>query len=215
MAKTGKDKREFDKNMRSEAPVFEKIYNDYLAEVAALDLTGKSELLGIRVDGNAIGIPFFNQCYTITKEKITDRKGNRPQHSISVILCKYLLLCPEIPGKEKELVTYKDFRDGAPYVLGFRNTAEKPISMAYSGNIDALETHCQALGGKPCDLGISCDLSYVFQALPEVPIYLVYNDEDEDFPADCSLLFEKRAAHYLDMECLAMIGMLLAQRLAP
>jgi hypothetical protein len=37
---------------------------------------------------------------------------------------------------------------------------------------------------------------------------------DEDFPADCSLLFEKQAASYLDMECLAMIGMVLAQRLA-
>ncbi|MBG0779148.1 MAG: DUF3786 domain-containing protein, partial [Desulfotignum balticum] len=37
---------------------------------------------------------------------------------------------------------------------------------------------------------------------------------DEDFPADCSLLFEKQAAQYLDMECLAMIGMVLAQLLA-
>jgi len=37
---------------------------------------------------------------------------------------------------------------------------------------------------------------------------------DEDFPADCSLLFEKQAARYLDMECLAMIAMVLAERLA-
>jgi hypothetical protein len=47
-----------------------------------------------------------------------------------------------------------------------------------------------------------------------VRIYLIFNDADEDFPADCSLLFEKQAASYLDMECLAMIGMVLAQRLA-
>ena len=37
---------------------------------------------------------------------------------------------------------------------------------------------------------------------------------DDDFPADGSLLLEKQAARYLDMECLAMIGMVLAQRLA-
>jgi hypothetical protein len=54
----------------------------------------------------------------------------------------------------------------------------------------------------------------VFEALPRVRIYLIFNDADEDFPADCSLLFEKQAASYLDMECLAMIGMVLAQRLA-
>jgi hypothetical protein len=54
----------------------------------------------------------------------------------------------------------------------------------------------------------------VFKALPRVRIYLIFNDEDEDFPADCSLLFEKQAAQYLDMECLAMIGMVIAERLA-
>jgi hypothetical protein len=54
----------------------------------------------------------------------------------------------------------------------------------------------------------------VFEALPRVRIYLIFNDADEDFPADCSLLFEKQAAKYLDMECLAMIGMVLAERLA-
>jgi hypothetical protein len=197
--------------MQSKAPIFDKIFNDYLAKVADLNLTGKSEILGIQVDGKTIGIPFFNKFYTITPEKITDRQGNPPQHAVSVILCKYLMLCPETPGSDRELMTYKDFRDAAPYVLGFGNTAEKPISAVFSGKIDALEKRSRELGGKPCDLGISCDLSYVFQPLPKVLIYMFYNDEDEEFPADCSLLFEKRAAHYLDMECLAIIGMVLAE----
>ncbi len=200
--------------MQSEAPVFKKILNDYLAEVAALDLTEKSELLGIEVDGKTVRIPFFNDWYTITPEAITDRQGRRPRHSVCVILCKYLLLCPDSPGTDRKLVTYKDFPDAAPYVLGFGNTAEKPISRTFSGKLDALEKQSRELGGIPCNLGISCDLSYIFQPLPEVPIYLLYNDQDEEFPADCSLLFEKRAKHYLDMECLAIIGMVLAEWLA-
>ncbi len=200
--------------MTSESPIFEKIYNDYLAEVAALDWTGKSERLGVQVTAEAIEIPFFNALYTVSPEDITDDQGRRPPHAVSVILCKYLLLCPENPGKDRQLVTYKDFRDAAPYVQGFRNTAENPIAKVFSGKADALETRCRELGGKACDLGVSCDLSYEFAALPAVPIYMVYNDEDEEFSADCSLLFERRAAHYLDMECLAMIGMVLAERLA-
>jgi hypothetical protein len=197
--------------MHSKAPIFDKIFNDYLAKVADLDLTGKSEILGIQIDGKAIGIPFFNNFYTITPDKILDGQGNPPQHAVSVILCKYLMLCPDIPGSDTELLTYKDFRDAAPYVLGFGNTAEKPISGVFSGKLDALEKRSRELGGKPCDMGISCDLSYVFQPLPKVPIYMFYNDEDEEFPASCALLFEKRAAHYLDMECLAIIGMVLAE----
>jgi hypothetical protein len=197
--------------MASEAPIFGKILNDYLAAVAALDLTGRPEILGVRVENNAIEIPFFGKIYTISPDRIADPRGNAPSHAVSVILCKYLLLCPEDPGTDSDLVTYKDFRDAAPYVTGFGNTAEKPISKAFSGQISALENACTRLGGQSWDSGISCDLSYRFQALPQVPVCLLYNDADEDFPADTTLLFQRRAAQYLDMECLAMIGMVLAQ----
>jgi len=200
--------------MTSKAPVFEQIYQDYLARVAGLDLTGKQDLLGIRVEAQTVFIPFFNEGYKVTPLDITDQKSCRPPHSVSVILCQYLLLSPDRPDDDRQLVTYRDFKDAAPYVQGFDNTARKPISQAFAGRLYALKAGCRHLGGIPCDIGISCDLSYMFEALPRVRIYLVFNDADEDFPADCSLLFEKQAARYLDMECLAMIGMVLAQRLA-
>ncbi len=44
--------------MTTKAPVFEEIYQDYLARVAGLDLTEKQYLLGIRVDGQTVFIPF-------------------------------------------------------------------------------------------------------------------------------------------------------------
>lgn len=199
--------------MASKAPVFEKIYQDYLTRVTGLNLTGKQDLLGIEVDGQTITIPFFNETCTVTPLKIVDHNGRRPPHSVCVILCQYLLLSPDDLDDGRELVTYRDFRDAAPYVQGFDNTAQKPVSRSFAGRLAELEAGCRHLGGMPSDLGISCDLSYMFEALPRVRIYLIFNDADEDFPSDCSLLFEKQAAQYLDMECLAMIGMVLAERL--
>jgi len=38
---------------------------------------------------------------------------------------------------------------------------------------------------------------------------MLYNDADDEFPATCSVLFERRAERYLDPECLAMVGALL------
>jgi hypothetical protein len=200
--------------MTSKALIFEKIYQDYLARVAGLDLTGKQDLLGIRVEAQAVTIPFFNDAFTVTPRNIMNQKGRRPPHSVCVILCQYLLMSPDRPEDDRRLVTYRDFKDAAPYVQGFENTARKPVSRAFAGRLAELEAGCRHLGGTPCDIGILCDLSYVFEALPKVRIYLVFNDADEDFPADCSLLFEKQAARHLDMECLAMIGMVLAERLA-
>ena len=40
------------------------------------------------------------------------------------------------------------------------------------------------------------------------PIVL-FNDADDEFPAQCSVLFERRAENYLDAECLAIAGRLL------
>jgi hypothetical protein len=200
--------------MTAKAPVFEEIFQDYLARVTQLDLAEKQDLLGIRVESQTITIPFFNDICKVTPRNIMDHKGARPPHSVCVILCQYLLLSPDQPDEDRHLVTYRDFRDAAPYVQGFDNTARKPVSRAFAGRIAELEAGCRHLGGTPCDIGISCDLSYVFKALPRVRIYLIFNDADEDFPADCSLLFEKQAAQYLDMECLAMIGMVIAERLA-
>ena len=42
---------------------------------------------------------------------------------------------------------------------------------------------------------------------------MLFNDADEEFPAQSAVLFERRAEKYLDMECLAMVGMLLFEYL--
>ena len=52
-----------------------------------------------------------------------------------------------------------------------------------------------------------------FDALPKVPVIVLFNDADDEFPTQCSLLFERRAESYLDAECLAMIARLLLANL--
>jgi hypothetical protein len=52
-----------------------------------------------------------------------------------------------------------------------------------------------------------------FNALPKIPVLMLFNDTDDEFPAQCAVLFERRAEKYLDMECLAMVGMLLFEYL--
>ena len=130
---------------------------------------------------------------------------------MSVILCKYLLMCPEIEPTESDWVTYKDFKDAAPFVGGFLNNAEKPIGRMFLGRLSDLRRLCGELSGRPPEVDISCDLALRFDALPKVPVLMLFNDRDEDFPDQCSLLFERRAEKYLDMECLAMTGWMLSE----
>jgi hypothetical protein len=200
--------------MTQRAPVFDQIIADYLQQVAALDdSTPACSTLGIERTENGFTVPLFNQRITVIPDGIFDENNEPPSHSASVLACKYLLLCPDTPQTDRTLVTYKDFKDAAPYVGGFKNTVEIPIARAFSGRLDRLESACLALGGQPFDTDVSCQLAYEFQALPRVPVVLIFHDADDDFPAQCTFLFRKNAAGYLDMECLAMIGGILAHRL--
>ncbi|WP_300457074.1 DUF3786 domain-containing protein [Desulfobacula sp.] len=194
-----------------QAPIFDEIYEQYLADVSAIDLNLVSNRLGITVDGNKTIIPFYGIPHRVSSTGVMDAQGKRPIHGISVILCKYLLLCPkQEPPTTSEWVKYHSFQDAAPFAGGFRNTAELPISKTFSGKLEDLKGACLALGGQPGDAPFSCDLAIKFSALPKVKLLLLFNDQDEEFPADCSILFEKHADAYLDMECLAMLGMVLA-----
>jgi hypothetical protein len=50
-------------------------------------------------------------------------------------------------------------------------------------------------------------------ALPRVPLFIVFYDADAEFPATCSVLFERRADVYLDMESLGVLGARFVDRL--
>jgi len=107
-------------------------------------------------------------------------------------------------------VAYRDFKDSGPLTSYFPNAVEKPIARQFSGKLRELEKSCKAHGGFPPDIEISYELSMKFNPLPKVPMLLLYNDVDEEFPAHCSLLFEKHADKYLDAESLAILGMILS-----
>lgn len=196
------------------APVFDKIIKDYLLQIAALNNPDHiGEVLGIATEAGQYRIPFFNQQFVISADKITNERGTEPKHATSVILCKYILLCPDQPDNDQTLATYKDFRDAAPYRGGFKNTSEHPIARHFEGRLATLEKKCLELGGRPFQTEVACQFAFRFQVLPRVPVFLLFNDADEDFAAQCTLLFQKNAACYLDMECIAMVGATLAFRL--
>ncbi len=203
-----------DVKLMEKSPVFEKIYRDYLSQVALLDLNQCAGILGASLSGAGVMIPFLGKRFWVTSDGISDEHGGRPVHAVNVVLCNYLILCPpSSPGNGTEWVSYKDFKDAAPFVGGFVNNTEKPIARNFSGRIDALRLACESLGGCSLSDPLTYDLAMRVEALPRVPLFMLFNDADEEFPAQCRVLFERRASVYLDMECLAIIGWLFSDYL--
>ncbi|MEX1330299.1 MAG: DUF3786 domain-containing protein [Desulfobacterales bacterium] len=186
--------------------IFEQTYKYYLSRIAELDFPFIADKLGIQMDGQDAIISFFSKLYRISAKGITDLSNRQPHISVSVILCKYLLMCPMIEPLGGNWMSYKDFKDAAPLIQAFYNTVTQPIAETFSSRLVELGTAGKRIGGRPPADDYPYDLAMQFDALPKVPMLLLFNDKDDEFPAQCSVLFEKRAQKFLDMECLAMVG---------
>jgi hypothetical protein len=199
--------------MAEKSQVFDQTYEDYLSQIAGLDFNFIADTLGVKVDGGDVIVPLFGKSYRVSAQSITDSSGQKPHLAICVILCKYLLMCPMIQPLGGNWMAYKDFKDAAPLIQAFSNTVTRPLAETFAGRVAELEASGKKMGGYTPGEEFPYDLCLQFDALPKVPLLLLFNDQDDEFPAQCGVLFEKRTEKFLDMECLAMVGMLFLEYL--
>lgn len=193
--------------------VFDETYQNYLAEICQTDFLAKAVSLGAEVEDSALLIPLYDTVYRFSEEGITGPAGGDISPAVRVMVCKYILTTPEnLPDLDDKLVTYREFKDSGPLVSNFTTNTNKTLEQTFSGNISGLKVRALQLGGNIMSSD-TYDMSVLFHAFPRVPVIVNFNDQDDLFPAACSVLYRASAALFLDMECLAMTGTLLAGKL--
>ncbi len=195
--------------MKSGESVFDKTYEDYLARLAHVNLHGLENMLGVQVDGDTAIVPLYGRPHRVSARGIQDPLWKRPPLDICVILSKYLLMCPSDNPEGQGWVSYRDFRDSGPLTTFFSHDVEQAIAGLFAGKSEDLQKASEDQGGLAPEIDAAYDLSVQFDALPRVPVLMLFNDRDEEFSATCSVLFERCAERYLDPESLAMLGRLL------
>ena len=199
--------------MSAEKTVFDKTYENYISQLHKIDFKSVAFNLGLNQDEKKISIPLFGINHVVSIHGVTDPSGKKPSHDICVVLCKYLLLFPDVAPKESDWVSFRDLKDAGPLTTYFAHDVERGIASYFAGTLDELKNASNALSGYRPDLDVHYDLAIQFDALPRVPVMMLFNDADEEFDAKCSILFERRAERYLDAECLAIVGWQLFNRL--
>lgn len=195
------------------ARIFEETYRHYLSSLEQVDFTKRANTLGAKVSGNSLHVPFYDQQLSISSSGISSEGHEHVPFPVKVVLCRYVLMCPDdMPKQDARLVNYRDFRDAAPLIDYFTTNTCKTLEIAHSGEIAKLHNKCVQTGGVE-EIAVGYDLSMKFKALPRIPLYLYFNDADDEFPAKCSILFQADAGQFLDMECLAITGTYLTSRL--
>lgn len=195
---------------KDRSAVFDETYNKYLTEISQIDFLKKADALGVERDGECLLIPLYGQQYRLSLSGLEKDGESVTSPGVRVIICKYILTCSEsVDESLGELKAYREFKDAGPLVINFHNNTSKSLESFYTGKLDELQKRCLELGGEPME-SPTYDLSFLFYALPRIPVLLNFNDEDDMFPASCSVLYRSSASRFLDMECLSMTGSMLS-----
>jgi hypothetical protein len=107
-------------------------------------------------------------------------------------------------------VALSDLPSGEFYNAAYRGYSGNRIVSVFGNDMEALERAAQRAGGTPEPIG---DLGFRFQALPRVPLCLVYWRGDEEFSPSCRVLFDGSASHYLPTDLCAFLGSALTELL--
>lgn len=197
-------------------PIFKKNYADYLRKLDTVDFSLLPSILDIHVneEGRIAKIPFFQTNYHVSTSGVVDDDGKRANYDTCVILLKYLLMCPSHVPREKDWVNFRDLKgSGYSQQASLADYAVQSIAKHYAGNKERLTRAVEALKGRAPEKDYPYHVAAEFAVLPRIPILFLYNDADNNFPSQAFILFERRAEHFLDPECLAMIGSSLFARL--
>ena len=187
------------------ARVFETTYRRYLEQIADIDFLSRSGILGARVVGEALEIPFYGEPHRVSTAGVFNAAGQRATFAVSVLMCCYVLQCPETEPEPGEWVTYREFKNAGPLTGYFTTNTNKIIESAFAGRPDALKAACLRMGGAFVDMP-AFDVAAIFTMLPRIPVFFRFNDRDDLFPAQSSILFRRSAERHIDMECLAIGG---------
>jgi hypothetical protein len=138
-----------------------------------------------------------------------DRQDNLLPDLHQALLLYYLVTADDmlLTGK---WVSFAELPDGRMYNSAFQGYSGDLIAKTFGLNLDTFREVCNLAGGNEAMIG---DASFVFQALPRVPLLVTYWLGDEDFPSSCKILFDESACHYLPVDACAVLGGRLAHKL--
>jgi hypothetical protein len=156
-------------------------------------------------------IPFWEKAVIFTWPNLTGYSNTDDELPLLIraILLYYLITSDGTP-LTGHWVSFADLPAGRTYNAAFQGYSGNEIVKAFGFDLEAFKTACGKAGGEFMNVG---DASFVFQALPRVPLMVTYWLGDEDFPSSCKILFDSSATHYLPIDGCAILGSILAKKI--
>lgn len=165
------------------------------------------------VPDQELRIDVFDEPLVITIPDLTVLNGRtrleKPSLDTQTMLLLHLVTSNGAPLVGR-WISFRELPNGGFYHQAFQSYTGHEIAQRFGDDLEALERAAGRAGGLQQEMG---DAAYAFQALPRVPMLVVYWLGDEDFSPTAQVLFDASAGWHLPVDTCAELGSVLTRRL--
>lgn len=185
---------------------YEQIYESLIPKLSECDFLEVAERLGLSAqqDGT-LSVNFLGREYEISSRGVNPTDGKPVNVNNRSVLAYYTLS----QGMSEPAFSYVPISNLAGPGIIFSSSNVKwmtdPLGKIFSGDyVTFSETMCR-LGGVFNGKSKSGSYSWLLKVLPKIPLQIVYIDEDDEFPCEVQIWFDKNASLFMEFECLAFL----------
>lgn len=159
----------------------------------------------------AFKVPFMGEEHAVAFPggAVSREDGSPPGGAAELIILHYLVGAGGAPVRE-QWVSYRDLPGARYHEPAFVADVERPLSLGLAGHLESLRGWRER-NARPVDL--PGDEAFTWDVLPRVPLLVIFNEADEEFPASARVLFDASAPGYLPTEDLSVLAELAARKL--
>ncbi|MGQ9703703.1 MAG: DUF3786 domain-containing protein, partial [Actinomycetota bacterium] len=161
--------------------------------------------------GRVFVVPFFGERYTVSypEGEVNRENGTAAGAREALIILHYLVQADGTQVRD-QWVAYRDLPGARYHEPAFVAEVEGPLSRGLAGRLEALRKWAETTAR---EVELPGDVAAAWDVLPRVPLLLVFNEADEEFPASARVFFDASAPNYLPTEDLSVLAELAALRI--
>jgi hypothetical protein len=198
-------KKEIEAMLSKEGDWKERRLDELFEEISDYDFSDIADQLGAEAEGDELNINYMGRKIPLSHTKVRE--------DLDILDKLLILIYVKRAGKSTltgKWVAFRELKDGIVRAESFNGACELAIAGMFERDSHGLLDKMNIVGAQKVS-GYSAPHSFVVYPLPKVPFLLLLWPGDEEFGAECKILFDSTADEYLDVETLLYLGIALVR----
>jgi hypothetical protein len=129
--------------------------------------------------------------------------GHRPESGNFHLFALHYLLGAKAVEIAGHWISEKEVPGGATFFRGPHRIPTDRVSNRFENDLHGFRKRCEQLAGEPVRMA---DAAYTFAITRRIPVAALYWCEDDDFPAECELLYDETIRKHLAADIIYSLG---------